>query len=189
MSTIYLAPADVPDVFKRAFPSYRGRTYAVEAAESVQLTDNYWSGGTKYTYHGVDIATGQVFNPECQEYGNPFIHPDVPTVVLEPGKAVVCHRVFCGKDMGIKILVHPDNLRKLLSDDRPQLSEGESRALAVVRSIKGSHHRRDEWDRRSLPGSYGAENSLIRSLADKGLVTVNRAGAVAVTLAGRNAAA
>ena len=189
MSTIYLAPLDVPDVFKRAFPDYRGRTYAVEAAECVRFDCNYWDGGTKYTYRGVDIATGQAFNPECQEYDNPFTHPEVPTVVLAPGKAVVCHRVFCGKDMGIKILVHPDNLRKLLSDDRPQLSEDESRALAVVRSIKGGHHRRDEWGRRSLPGSYGAENPLIRSLADKGLVTVNRAGAVAVTLAGRNAAA
>ena len=73
--TVYLDRQEVPEVFRRAFPNYRGRQYCVTAAESVTLDANYWSGGTKYTYRGVDLLSGTVLPPGCDEYGNPFRDP------------------------------------------------------------------------------------------------------------------
>ena len=89
--TVYLDRLDVPDVFRRAFPGYRGRQFCVKSAESVTLDANYWSGGTKYTYRGVDLVTGAVLPPDCDEYGNPFINPEVPTVALRPGALSHAH--------------------------------------------------------------------------------------------------
>ena len=80
--SIHLDPGEVPSVFRRAFPSYRGRKFVVEVTDSVFLQCNHWSGGTRYTYRGVDLVTGAVLPPDCDEYGNPFVHPEVPTVAL-----------------------------------------------------------------------------------------------------------
>lgn len=184
--TVHLDPHEVPDVFKRAFPGYRGRTYVVHVTDEVCLDSNYWSGGTRYEYRGVDLATGEVGPPDQKEYGNPYSNPKIPTVKLQPGQAVVCHKIFCGKDHGIVIHLHPDNVRKLLPAPT-ELTADEQRALDMICGIKGGHHRRDEWERCGLPGAYCADDPLIVSLAGKQLVKVNRAGAVAVTTAGRNA--
>ncbi len=184
--TVHFDPHEVPDVFKRAFPGYRGRTYTVRVTDEVTLDSNSWSGGTRYSYRGVNLTTGAVCDPQCQEYGNPFANPEVPTVALQPDMAIVCHKVFQGKDLGICIHVHPANVRKLLPAPA-ELTADEAKALDVICGIKGGHHRRDEWARRGLPGEYGPENPLIASLAVKRLVKVNRAGAVAATTAGRNA--
>ena len=186
-STIHLPAGDVPAIFKRAYPDYRGRTWKVCVATEVELTGNYWSGGSRSTYRGLDLATGKVFNPAHDEYGNPFTCPDVPTVTLSPGVAIVSHSIYCGKDHGLTIYAHPDNVQKLLPAPT-DLSEDERRALDLICSTRGGECRRKEWDDyRRLPGKYSAANPLIVSLADKGLVKVNKAGAVAVTLDGRNA--
>lgn len=66
-------------------------------------------------------------------------------------------------------------------------SEDEARALRVVATIRGGA-RKDEWHRERLPGEYSGTHPLIRALAERDLVKVNRAGSVTVTTAGRNAA-
>ena len=88
--------------------------------------------------------------------------------------------------MGLCIYLHADNVRKV-PPAPTELTADERKALDVICGIKGGHHRRDEWARRSLPGEYGPQNLLVASLADERLVTVNRAGAVAATTAGGNA--
>ena len=136
--TVHLDPREVPSVFRRAFPRYRGRKFVVEVRESVPPAANYWSGGTRYEYRGVDLLTGAVLPPECDEYGNPFTHPEVPTVTLEPHRAIVCHKVFCGKDMGLCIYVHPANVAKLLP--KPvDLTRGERIVLRYTASLKASY--------------------------------------------------
>jgi len=39
---------------------YRRRKVRVQATESVMLTDLNWSGGTRNTYHGLDIESGAI---------------------------------------------------------------------------------------------------------------------------------
>ena len=183
---IYLEPRDVPPVFLRAFPHYKGRTFAAEAREEVVFDSNYWSGGTRYTYRGIDLTTGEVFQPESDEYGNPFINPNIPTVKLEPGKAIVCHKVFCGKDMGLTIYVHPDNLTKLLPAPA-ELSADERTVLEYTASLKASYggvsnYRYHEAHRRTgitLDRWNFAKQALI------GRRLLNKRGAI--TPAGRNA--
>jgi hypothetical protein len=186
--TIHLDPHEVPAVFRQAFPGYRARKFVVEVRDSVTLDANYWSGGTRYEYRGVDLVTGTVLPPECDEYGNPFPHPEVPTVTLEPHRAIVCHKVFCGQDMGLCIYVHPADVAKLLPKPA-ELTEGERIVLQYTASLKASYggisnyrfheaHQRtgitqQEWDR--------AKESLI----GKGLL--NRRGAM--TTKGHNALA
>ena len=133
--TVYPDRQDVPEVFRRAFPGYRGRQFCVKSAESVTLDANYWSGGARYTYRGVDLVTGAVLPPDCDEYGNPFVRPEVPTVALEPNRAIVCHKVFCGKDMGLTIYGHLANLAKLLPKPA-ELTGHERIVLGVHRSAQ-----------------------------------------------------
>ncbi|MHC4398937.1 MAG: hypothetical protein ACYTG0_04580 [Planctomycetota bacterium] len=186
--TIHLDPREVPDVFRRAFPGYRGRKFVAEVRESVTLDANYWSGGTRYTYRGVDLVTGEILSPECDEYGNPFTHPEAPTVALEPHKAIVCHKVFCGKDLGLTIHVHPENVAKLLPMPT-ELTPSERIVLGYTSSLKASYggvsnYRFKEASRETgitLDGWNLAKDSLI----GKGLL--NRRGAI--TTKGRNALA
>ncbi|MFH1918709.1 MAG: hypothetical protein ABIP48_02310 [Planctomycetota bacterium] len=186
--TVYLDRQDVPEVFRLAFPSYRGRQYRVTAAESVMLDANYWSGGTKYTYRGVDLLTGKVLPPDCDEYGNPFVRPEVPTVAIEPGRAIVCHKVFCGKDLGLTIYVHPDNLAKLLPKPA-ELTGHEQTVLSHTASLKSSYggisnYRFHEAHQRT--GITLAEwDTAKQSLIAKGLL--DKRGAI--TTKGRNALA
>lgn len=188
MPAINLHSRDFPAVLRGAFPDYRGPHFKLEAAESVLIDSDSWEGGTKYTYRGVDLATGQSVG--CNgEFGNPYTNPSgrIPTVKLEPGKAVVVHKRFCGKDLGLHAYVHPDNLVPMLpAHSGGQLTDDERKALNCVASIKGGQYRVEEWARRGL-GKYGPAHPLIESLRAKGLVTVNKAGAVAVTIEGRNA--
>jgi hypothetical protein len=152
----------------------------------VEFSDNYWSGGTKYTYRGLDLATGEAHDPLIgNESGGHPCQPASPTVKLEPGKAIVCHKIFCGKDHGLVFYIHPDNLSKLLPAPA-ELPNDQRAVLEVICSIKGGQYRRDEFDRAGL-GEYSAEHPGIVALASAGLVKINRAGAVSVTVAGRNA--
>lgn len=187
--SIALHQRDIPAVFINAARSglgYSGRTFSAQARETVTLSDNYWSGGTKSSYIGLDIESGEVLPPEHAEYGNPFTHPGVPTVTLAPGKAILEHSRFCGKDCGVRIYTHPDNFRPLLPAP-VDLPADELAALNIVAGIKGGQYRREEWSRSSLPGRYGPDNPVLQALKARGYVTINKAGAIAVTIDGRNA--
>jgi hypothetical protein len=188
MTTLYLEPRAVPDVFRRAFPHYSGRKFQVRTAESVTLHDNYWSGGTKSDYMGVNLASGEIHSPECSEYGNPFVHPDIPTVRLAPGLAIVEHSRFCGKDMGIVIHVHPDNLGKLLPAPTA-LSEPERIVLWATRSFKAGYG----GDPENRYHEARRETSITRDDWTRGKAMAVEKGLLdkrgAITVAGRNAIA
>jgi len=186
--TIHLDPREVPSVFCRAFPNYRGRKFVVGVRESVTLEANYWSGGTRYEYCGVDLLTGAVLPPDCGEYGNPFVNPEVPTVTLEPQRAIVCHKIFCGKDLGLTIYLHPANVAKLLPKPA-ELTRGERIVLKYTASLKASYggisnYRFHEAHQRTGITQQEWETAK-SSLVDKGLL--NRRGAI--TTKGHNALA
>jgi hypothetical protein len=137
-------------------------------------------------YRGVDLLTGTMLPPDCDEYGNPFIRAEVPTVALEAGRAIVCHKVFCGKDMGLTIYVHPSNLAKLLP--KPvELTGHEQTVLSYTASLKSSYggisnYRFHEAHQRT--GIILAEwDAAKQSLISKRLL--NKRGAI--TTQGRNA--
>jgi hypothetical protein len=183
--TIHLNAQEVPAVFRRAFPGYKGRRWRVRVAESVTLSQTYWSGGSKSTYRLLRLDNGATAQAPVD---SPFDQRGIEgnTYEIPEGFAVVEHSRFCGKDMGLTIHAGPENLRPLLPAPE-ELSDHLRAALNIIGGIKGGHHRRDEWERRLLPGQYGPNHAFIVELEAKGLVKVNKAGAVSITTAGRNA--
>jgi hypothetical protein len=86
-----------------------------------------------------------------------------------------------GNGVRASITVRPETLTPLLPE-RPDLSKEEWSALNIVGGIKGGY-RREEFFRAGL-GDYGPENPVVASLVQKGLVKVNKRGAVSVTTDG-----
>jgi hypothetical protein len=180
---------DVPRWMIAAFPNYKGKTFAVEVTEKVELCDDSWEGGSKTTYMGVNMVTYQAA-PQPKEYGNPFTNPQggVPTVSLLPNMAIVAHSIFCGKDMGLKAYIHPDNMTKLLPQT-PELSEDEKVVLQSTRANKASYggvkNFRFSEANRICGITLDRWNTSKETLIQKGML--NKIGAI--TIQGRNAIA
>jgi hypothetical protein len=136
---MYIDRKDAPSWMLSAFPSYTGRKYSVVAGYTVQLSGDSWEGGSKTTYVGVNMETGQTAPPPKQ-YGNPFTNSTgkIPFVKLQPNFAIVSHQIFCGQDCGLVAYVHPDNLAKLLPHEA-SLTEDERVVLRCTKENKSSY--------------------------------------------------
>lgn len=186
METVYLSPNEVPEVLRRACRGYAGTKFKVRAATQVRFDDNAWSGGTKSDYWGLDLATGELFDPPRNDYGTPFTG-GVPTVELEPGKAIVEHSRFCGRDTGITFHLHPENVALALPAPS-ELSADELIVLVATRSLKSSYGGISNYRLHEASGytgiTAGRWEAAKAALIGRGLL--NKAGAI--TPAGRNAA-
>ena len=153
--------------------------------------NSYWDDGSKDEYCLVDLAS-----LECWQV--PTSHPyfdrktngercgELELRELPPNVCLVQGGYFCGKSATYRLHFHPDNLAKLLPDSSaPTVSDKAKAALNVICGIKSSY-RQDEFNRSGL-GMYGANNPLVAELKAAGFVKVNKAGAISVTTAGRNA--
>ena len=102
-------------------------------------------------------------------------------VNLVPGLICVKHELFCGKDMGITLMVHPDNAPKLLSEkSENDLTKNELIVLVFSRSYKNSYGGQTNVRFKEAHRSKGITQedweSAKRSLISKKLL--NRAGAL-----------
>jgi hypothetical protein len=152
-----------------AFPSNR-KPIVVEEFRGPRNVNSYWDSGSRDEYRLVDLESRRCGELEISE--------------LPPGTALVCGGTFCGKPATVRVLLRSENLVKLLPAPT-SLSDQEKSALNCIAGMKGGY-RAEEFNRRGL-GQYGAANPIVESLRGKGLVTVNKAGAIAVTIEGRNA--
>lgn len=168
---------------------YTGRKFKLEPKSEVGISgiDCMWSGGSRATWYAISFPDFAVADPSppCTFPNPPVNH----TVALAPGAGIlVRHSIFCGKDSGLTIYVHPDGLAKMLpaaSGSAP--SQAELIVLVATAGLKPSHagisncrfHEAHERTGISLEQWEAAKASCIA----KGLL--NRAGAI--TPAGRNA--
>lgn len=110
---IKLTAAQLP-AWLKGFGGYRGRKYKTEARTVfvIPMDAGLWSGGSRETYHIVRMEDGKTHYLPMQDR---FMdgRKDV-AVDLKDGFCVVRHSIFCGKDCGLTIYVHPDNMPKLL---------------------------------------------------------------------------
>lgn len=87
------------------------RTVRIDSREVYHLS-NYWDGGSKTTSVFVNLQTMDIMSAEDipreqrQKAGNPYNLP-VADCIMAPHVVVVEHIVFCGKDLGYRICVHP----------------------------------------------------------------------------------
>jgi len=187
MSTIHLTPKDIP-AYIPASIGYNGRMFKVEICEQVELHDTYWSGGTRSSYHAVDLLRNLVSGSITKDSAPAGFGRDLDgsAIRLSPGNAIVKHTIFCGKDMGLTIFIHPDNAPKFLPAPSDDITIYEKIVLVATRSLKASYGgikdfrfveankytgiTREQWD--------NAKTALI----NKGLL--NKAGAI--TPNGRN---
>jgi hypothetical protein len=84
--------------------------------QKTYLVSNYWDGGSRnycefVNLENLETASGVKFNRQTQ--GNPY-NQDMGTVEITPDFVVVEHIIFCGKDLGYRIYVHPSALAKIV---------------------------------------------------------------------------
>lgn len=102
----------VSDIVKSAYPGYRGRRpVRVQSREKYRVSD-YWSEGSRTYARFLHLPTRRFIKAEQmgfeqQEQNNPFSLM-IGDVKLTPETAVVEQSIFCGKNMGIRIYLHPD---------------------------------------------------------------------------------
>jgi hypothetical protein len=90
---------------KSLFPDYRGRKFHLEVSE-VAYISAFAEGGTFYRYRGLNLNTGEVtdtiFLEEEMGHRSRLIN-------LTPSICVFRWEFFCGKNMGITAIVHPES--------------------------------------------------------------------------------
>jgi hypothetical protein len=99
--------------YVRQFPNYRGRKpVRIRASKSCHISD-YWSEGSRTYSVFVDFKTGKALSDsevgfQVQTIANPF-SLRIGDFDLKPGIVVVENTIFCGKDLGIRVVVHPED--------------------------------------------------------------------------------
>ena len=148
MNTIYLTPNDPAAqsairLMNSAFPDYRGNKYKVRVQTTVNVQSS-WSGGSRDYYAFVNLADGRATNPvpAQSQFDRPISGADC--VTLPDGIGCVEHSIFCGKDMGLTLIVAPSNGPRFLpsADELPELL-----ALCLIATA-------------SLKNSYGGETDI-----------------------------
>lgn len=163
---MYLEPKDpVSQLMLVAFPSYVGRKFEVESCEQLTLVGAYWSGGSRTEYRALNLTTKEVSSADSG-IQNPFRVPKAPVVDMVPCVAIVAHRIFQGKDFGLRMYVHPSNLVGLIPE---QVSVGPN-VLAVLKAT------------RCYKAGYGGDKNYRQRHSGLDLDTWNRAKDEAIAL-------
>lgn len=114
METIALKKSEVPKSILAAYPGYTGRKFRAKVATNVGIYGLSWSGGSCSTYRLVRIEDGEQAGApgtNLAPWNNPY---EGQKLDIPPGYVCIEHAIFCGKDMGLRITVHPDDVAKLL---------------------------------------------------------------------------
>ncbi len=98
-----------------AFPRYNKRKVNIEVTDKVSFYNTFWDGGSKNEYIAVKLESGETAT--LDRGSSPWnAVAEGKTVQLEPGVAIVEKPCFCGKDMPLRVYLHPSNVtEKLLS--------------------------------------------------------------------------
>lgn len=97
-------------VFTAAFPTYRGRTFRYRLTESPMDVRSYWDGGSRDYFAIVRLADRAVL-PIPAQSGFDRALPGADAVPMRPGFAIVEHSIFCGKDLGLTLYLHPADVQ------------------------------------------------------------------------------
>ncbi|MEY2703513.1 MAG: hypothetical protein RLY43_2152 [Bacteroidota bacterium] len=186
MSTIYTNHPDVKAIAQKAFPNYKGRKFSVSVVNHPVDVRSSWEGGSRTYFSFVNLNTKECFGvvPAQSAFDKPIQNADA--VQLVSGLACVAHHIFCGKDCGIEIMIHPDNAPQLLTNQTVELTADEKTVLNYTgykSSYAGISNYRFVLAHRQTGISIDNWETAKASLIVKGLL--NKAGAI--TIEGKNA--
>jgi hypothetical protein len=137
---MYLNGAEegIRELARAAYPGYKGRTLQWQVSTNVELQGTYWEGGSRSTYAGVNLSTRQsatLPHYDPPQFGGPTTTPVVP---VQPGMAIVEHKIFLGKDLGLTFYVHPNDAPNLLPAPA-DTTDDEKIVLAFTGSLKNTY--------------------------------------------------
>lgn len=142
--TVYLEPSQVPASIRGA---YSGKQYRAVITDSVYIPSDAgtWSGGSRTLYSAIHLSSGES-RPTCDSYSAPWDSSRKnQDITLKPGFAIISHSIFCGKDMGLTIYIHPNNAAALLPAPI-ELNPLERAVLKYTKEKKSSYNGRDRFD-------------------------------------------
>jgi hypothetical protein len=93
-------------LMKSVYPDYKGRKFKLTITDESFETHSYWSGGSK-TYFKFINYSGNILNIPDNRHPC-FQHEENRTTKLVKGLACIKNEIFCGHDMGLEIMLHPD---------------------------------------------------------------------------------
>jgi hypothetical protein len=188
--SIYTLVSDLPAAIQRALSSvkYGRKDIRVETGEKVSPFGGGQDGYREFVLI-VNLSTGE-YDGEYGSWGgsNPFnrtnrVDNDTKSYEIPPNFAVIKGSTGGGKPVYAYLTVRPDMVAGWL----PAPTSLNPRQQYIIDVLKGYNPRgrKDEFNRyRRVPPS-AAE---FEALKDKGLVKINKAGSVSLTVEGKNAA-
>jgi hypothetical protein len=96
---------------KKAYPNYRGRKWELRFATSYTM-ENYWDGGSKTYAFAINLATGEISAPSAATT-DPFNKAAHASFEIPAGFGIIENSIFCGKPMGISLVIRPDETKVL----------------------------------------------------------------------------
>jgi hypothetical protein len=99
-------------LMKKAYPEYTGRKFFIEVFDRPFSTASYWDGGSRDYFRFV--------RPDGKVIGMPETAPwtqhqeENREATLVPGLACVRNSIFCGCDCGLTIILHPNDMPKMI---------------------------------------------------------------------------
>jgi hypothetical protein len=186
----YADVADLPDAIRNALKAvgYGRSNIRVVQASTVQLGDTGPGGGKRAFTVLVNLTTGErVVRRGSWGGANMFdranaVDNDRGEYVLPANGVAICGSegygpVYATLHVSGASVLMPAQLA-VTSTPTPKV---ELDALYAHGCIKGGQYRRDELRRRNVPAG------VVDDLVERGLLSRNKAGATAITTAGRNA--
>lgn len=181
---------DLPPVLQRELRSvgYGRRDIMVEPRDTYSPLGVSGDGYRAFVI-AVDLATGQSkhlqgnWGGASVNSGPNQVDSDLRSYPLPFNTAVISGHEGGGHPVWAFIMVHKDNLQKLLPSGNVEHTEAELVALQIIKSIR-SGARAEFFADKGL-GPYKNTNPTLQSLASKGLVKLTGAG-IQITTAGKN---
>jgi hypothetical protein len=155
---------EVAAIIAATFPDYTGQKVKFVVHDGALNLASYWEGGSRDYFVLLrlsDLKTMQV--PQQSAFDRPI--RGIESFPMTPGVAVVMRSYVMGRDAGITIYVHPDDVNKaMLAAPTPELGWAEQVVLLATSGLKPSYRfseanartgiSEEEWERakRALQG-------------------------------------
>lgn len=175
-------------MMQRAFPDYSGRTFKIRVANGPINVASYWDGGSRDYFRFVNLADSRVSAEVPAQSAFDRRIPGAEAVTLPDGLGCVQHAIFCGKDMGLTLIIPPSNAAGLLPP-KSELTDVEAYVLISTASLKNSYGGQSDCRFRAVNRQFGTTraewDAAVEALKGRKLLT----GQAAITPDGRNAVA
>lgn len=129
---------DIKLIARTAFPDYKGKMFQLKVATGPLNMRSYWDGGSRDYWMLLNTATGVAQEMPAQ---HPFFDKQIlgsDKVELVENVVAVQHCIFCGKDLGLTVYIHPSNATKMIGTIIK--AEGDEKIVLVyTRGLKSTY--------------------------------------------------